>query len=160
MNIATELPDAALDNRITMPRTRVPGESSELLSTRFFPAPSLRNLKKENLVYSIRSYRAYEDDWDGYGGKAPFNATVEDTITFLRLFPDKFAFPYSGLAGDGQISLFWKQDNIFIELSFNGDGMYSCFARDSKGSDYYCDSVSVVDPLPIEIENIIKTIKS
>lgn len=114
---------------------------------------------KQKLIFTLRSYRTFEKNWDGYGGKPANQGAVEDALDFLKLLPKHITLPYSGLAGDGEVDLIWDQENAFIDLSFSGDKTYSFYARNSAGIEKFGDNTPLSNTPPTELIEIIQSLK-
>lgn len=135
--------------------TYVANTPSELISS-IFQSP-LSDTNHTKLLFSLRSYNTFEDDWDGYGGKAASKETIDDVISFLKKLPTDFSLPYSGLSGDGEISLFWDKDCIFIDIGFTGKHSYSYYARNSDGQEYFGNDIQISSGLS---NDLVKTLRS
>jgi hypothetical protein len=72
----------------------------------------------------LYSYRGLCQDWDGYGGEPATYASFSNAVEFVNRLPIRFNAPVSMLAGDGEISLFWKDSGCYLEVSFPGDNTY------------------------------------
>jgi len=129
---------------------------SELINS-FFSEKHI-NLELENLFFSIRSYSTYQENWDGYSGKPPSAKTIKDTLYFLKQLPLDIPLPYSGLSGDGEISLFWDKNDIFADLGFTGDGKYSYYARGMDGKEYHGNYIPLSSTLPEDFVKVLKKI--
>jgi len=103
----------------------------------------------------INSYQSYPLNWDGYDGIAPSAETINDTLSFIAKLPYGVIEPRPGVSGDGEVSLFWENDDIYIDIGFLGDGTYVLYARDSQGIEYFKDSVDLSGPLPTALLNLI-----
>jgi len=110
---------------------------------------------KQKLFFSLRSYRSFENDWDGYGGQIPSDQTIEDSIKFIKLLPTNVLLPYAGLSGDGEISLFWDKNKIFIDIGFRGNGQYSYYARLANGKEYFGSNLQLSSDLPSDLISIL-----
>lgn len=84
-----------------------------------------------SLTERLLTYRGLEDDWDGYGGQAATFGSFTNAIEFASKLIRRFVVPASMLAGDGEISLFWKQNGSYLEVSFPGDNTYHFIYKDS-----------------------------
>ncbi|OAD22246.1 exported protein [Candidatus Thiomargarita nelsonii] len=134
-------------------------------STAYFawvrPITSLKDIQpptlQQKVVEKLRSYLFYEKDWDGYGGVVPSEKAVEDAVDFIRKLPEKVVLPRPGLAGDGEVGLFWKLEVLFIDVGFLGDHTYSFYARDAEGKEYYGDDIPLNEDLPVGLINTIPT---
>ena len=67
-------------------------------------------------------------DWDGYGGIPPKKQTVDDAWSIF----DKLCYfmPVEiGVAGDGEIGLFYRQDEAYFNIACYGEGFYSYYGK-------------------------------
>ncbi len=103
----------------------------------------------------VNSYKNYPLNWDGYDGIAPSTETINDTLSFIEKLPYGIIEPRPGVSGDGEVSLFWENDDIYIDIGFLGDGTYVLYARDSQGIEYFKDSIDLNSPLPTALLNLI-----
>lgn len=83
-----------------------------------------REFAMARLMDRLNIYRGLEEDWDGYGGQAATFGSFMDSTEFVKKIPLYFDVPASMLAGDGEISLFWKKNGGYLEASFPGDNTY------------------------------------
>lgn len=76
------------------------------------------------LFGKLQSYRSLDEDWDGYGGSPATYKSFISAIEFLSSLSQRFDTPSPMLASDGEISLYWKTEDKYLEISFPGDGTY------------------------------------
>ncbi|MDY7567499.1 hypothetical protein QN400_21340 [Pseudomonas sp. RTC3] len=90
--------------------------------------PPTHNQSREfgmyRLIDKLHSYRSLYKDWDGYGGEPATYASWSNALEFVSRLAIRFSAPVPMLAGDGEISLFWKKDGRYLEISFPGDNTY------------------------------------
>jgi len=110
---------------------------------------------EEGITDLIESYRNYPTNWDGYDGIPPLSETVNNTLEFIEKLPFNAREPRPGVSGDGEISLFWESDDIFVDIGFLGDGKYTFYARDSQAIEYFKDDIELKDPIPEALLNLI-----
>ena len=103
----------------------------------------------------VNSYKSYPLNWDGYDGIPPSAETISNALSFLEKLPYGVIEPRPGVSGDGEISLFWENDEIYIDIGFSGDGTYVLYARDSQDIEYFKDSIDLHSPLPVALLNLI-----
>jgi len=103
----------------------------------------------------VSSYKTYPLNWDGYDGIAPSTETINDALSFIEKLPYGVIEPRPGVSGDGEISLFWENDDIYIDIGFLGDGTYVLYARDSQDIEYFKDSIDLNSKLPTALLNLI-----
>lgn len=106
---------------------------------------------KKLLQQPIREYIQEADGWDGYHGKHPSPQAEQDVKTFIKMLPSNFKSPRKGVSGDGEIGLFWEKDQIYIDIGFVGNHLYSFYARDSDGIEYFGDDISVSSEIDVDL---------
>jgi len=110
-----------------------------------------------NITHLITAYQNYPNNWDGYEGVPASPETVKDTLIFIEKLPFGATQPRPGLSGDGEVSLFWENDDFYIDIGFLGDGKYTFYARDHQQVEYLKDDVDLNASLPNELLNLIYT---
>ena len=61
---------------------------------------------------------------------------MRDALAFIDLIPTAARLPSIGLADDGEINFYWRQDGLFIDIGFVGDGkMHYYLCVDAEGVD-------------------------
>lgn len=110
---------------------------------------------EESINEIIGSYQGYHANWDGYNGIPPSADTVNDALSFLAKLPFGVIEPRPGLSGDGEISLFWEYDDVFVDIGFIGDSKYTLYARDRQSIEYFKDEIDLKDALPEALLNLI-----
>jgi hypothetical protein len=108
------------------------------------------------LIAQLLDYLNLKEDWDGYGGVAPTQKAVNDTIQVVKTLPEIIPLPYPMLAGSGVIGLYWDNKEIYAEIGFEGDGTFWCYAEAAFGNEAGKDSIPVGNELPAEFLNIVK----
>lgn len=89
----------------------------------------------DKLSAELQSYLDLPHGWDGCEGvPAPFDA-VADTLAFFEMRPQDIPLPYPQIGSDGEVSLYWRTQEVFAEVSFFGDGEYSYHARYTHAED-------------------------
>lgn len=83
-----------------------------------------REVGMSRLYAKLNAYMHAGYDWDGYGGEPATYASWSNALEFLHVLPIRFKPPVPMLAGDGEISLFWKDSERYVEISFPGDGTF------------------------------------
>ncbi len=110
---------------------------------------------EEGITDLINSYKNYPANWDGYDGIPPLSETVNNTLEFIEKLPFNAKEPRPGVSGDGEISLFWESDDIFVDIGFLGDEKYTFYARDDQAIEYFKDDLDLKDPIPEALLNLI-----
>ena len=116
-------------------------------------------LSRENVLISrIRSLGELEPDWDGYGGTAPSSRCVLEAESFCvrHIATHLVISPEITAASDGEINFHWKTERGLVDLGFYGDGVYSFFAKESSGKEYFGDAKHISEMLPPGVLKIIE----
>ncbi len=64
--------------------------------------------------------------------------------------------PEPMIAGSGIIGLYWDNQGIYVEIGFEGDGTFWCYAEDAEGHEASEDSILVGDELPSDLLKILE----
>lgn len=111
--------------------------------------PNLENNYREityfQLLKELNDYLDLSHGWDGPDSIPPTRKAVDDAIQLIQALPISFAPAIPMVAGDGEIGLYWESGDVYVELSFWGNGLITYFARDSKGEKYYGDDLPIYD---------------
>lgn len=125
-------------------------------------APYISQSKKQlssldSIMLSIRQMTDYEQDWDGYGSRAPSAQAADDAELFAiyNLYRRNANTPKISAASDGEINFSWKNEKGLIDLGFFGDGSYSYYAKLSTGKELISDESEIEERLPNELLEII-----
>ena len=85
--------------------------------------------RKDKLYAKLLSYLDLPEGWDGYEGIPASFEAVDNAFEFLRKRPKDIPHPYPQIAPDGEVGLYWRTEEVHVELSFYGDGQFSYYAR-------------------------------
>jgi hypothetical protein len=80
---------------------------------------------EDKLEAQLQSYMDLPHGWDGYDGVPASKDTVMDAFSFLEKRPPDIPLPYPQVGSDGEVGLYWCTNEVFVEVSFHGDGEYS-----------------------------------
>jgi len=64
--------------------------------------------------------------------------------------------PHIGLAADGEITFFWQNPKITIDLTIAGEGTYAYFAKPDAGMPFFEDAAPVTEKFPEKILSLIR----
>ena len=109
-------------------------------------------------ISQIEDFRSRKDGWKGPNSLGPTNCTIDNAKTFAAvvLADCNIQPPHIGLAADGEITFFWQNPDILIDLTIVGDGTYSCFAKPSIGEPFFEDEAPVTKNFPEKILSLIR----
>lgn len=133
-------------------------------STRGSATPSVLSLVQEHspaidvAIAKIEEFSARTDGWKGPDSLGPSDRTIEDARTFAKavLADNKIEPPHIGLAADGEITFFWQNPKITVDLTIAGDGTYAYFAKPEAGTPFFEDAALVTKNLPEKILSLIR----
>lgn len=114
---------------------------------------------RRDLLEKIRAFSSYEENWDGYGGKAASSEAVRDVSAFVRQLSMDVPQPDPQLSGDGEISLIWDLENLFIDVGFYGDGRMAYYVNTGTGGEFFGQAVPVADGIPHDISKALNSAK-
>lgn len=76
----------------------------------------------ERLIGEIRSWRSLRANWDGEGAAEPNARSLRDIVSFVRLLDENHPLPEPMLHASGHAGLFWKDEAVYADIEFLGDG--------------------------------------
>ena len=77
---------------------------------------------RERLIGELRSWGLLTANWDGEGAAAPDARSRKEAVSFVRLLGEDDTLPEPMLHASGHAGLFWKDDSLYADLKFLGDG--------------------------------------
>ncbi|MDQ1339564.1 MAG: hypothetical protein QG567_716, partial [Campylobacterota bacterium] len=87
----------------------------------------------DKVAAQLRSFLALQYDWDGYGGITPSYATVKSAMTLLEQIRSfSLKAPKTMISGEGDISLYWQVDDLYIEANIDENNVFSYLIDDKK----------------------------
>jgi hypothetical protein len=130
------------------------------------PLYSVKNYDEKYLSYyyavrsELLSYTSLPRNWDGYTALSPKESHVELAYNLLRsVYELGLPMPRSQINSDGEISLYWRDDFRYMEVSVESDDTTSFYSkhRITKLDQFYDDLPAEVSR---EVANEIALIKS
>ncbi|MGH9828621.1 MAG: hypothetical protein ACREDR_35825, partial [Blastocatellia bacterium] len=114
----------------------------------------------DRAISLIEEFRSREDGWKGPNSFGPTKRTIEDAKTFaaVALADGTIEPPHIGLAADGEITFFWQNPKITIDLTIAGDGTYAYFGKLDVGQPLFEDAAPVTENFPEKILKLIRRI--
>ena len=111
----------------------------------------------KSAISKLEEFRARTDVWKGPGSLGPTERTIDDAKTFAKvvLADNKIELPHIGLSVDGEITFFWQNPKITIDLTIAGDGSYAYFAKPDAGRPLFEDAAPVTENFPEKILALI-----
>lgn len=79
----------------------------------------------------LHSYLQLNSNWDDEGALVPDASSVDMSIKFLSLLKTyQLPLPKPMLANDGEVCLYWKKQNFYIEIGFRENGLFTYLVDD------------------------------
>lgn len=104
------------------------------------------------LIDELRQYEQLESGWDGNEADiAPSRAAVDEAIQFVENLPAFVALPEPMVSSDGEVGLFWKSSELYLDVGFRGCGECSYFGKAQGQKVKGRDSISDALPIPSDL---------
>jgi hypothetical protein len=111
-----------------------------------------RNLSwKDKIRNEIAAYSNRPAGWDGYAAKPINPNAMADARKFVQMLPEDINAPRDIPCSDGEVSLVWRSDGRYAEISFPGNGTFYWYA--TNGTQEVSDDDVPVDrgvPTPLQ----------
>ena len=110
--------------------------------------------RKSNLRKQVLSY------WAERPRDSSVVQAVNDALKFIDLVPATAVLPHVAFAEDDEVNFFWRQDGLFIDIGFVGDGMMHYYvSADAQGVDSDASIQFIGRSLPRDIMKTIPTVR-
>lgn len=117
----------------------------KLSSTILSSSKTYLDEKFNRVEQELLSYLQLKPDWDYDDGIVPQSYNIDTSIRFLTLLKNfHLPLPKPMLAGDGEVCLYWKKENFYIEVGFEEEGEFS-YAVDNHKTPFGEDDCSIND---------------
>jgi len=102
---------------------------------------------------TLASFKHLEDGWAGFESKKPDDRSIQEAEAFaLRILnAPSMIEPIISPATDGEVSFFWENSHITLDLGFYGDGSFSFYAKTQDGEEFFGDNYSIDSELPMKV---------
>ena len=114
----------------------------------------------QKIYTELYSYRELKNNWDGYGGVRPADGIIITTKNFIDILKSyNIINPKIMVSGAGEIGLFWKNKNSYIEVDFDGNEYFTYFYKiDNKI--YGEDDISLNQNIPDRLLHVLKNLQN
>lgn len=92
-------------------------------------AKLLSDVALRPIMDELSEFEAFEEGWDGPGSVKPHEKAVQAARRFVKDLAQWSHLPEVSLAPDGEISVYWRNDDLFIDMSFSGPDRASLYSR-------------------------------
>lgn len=84
--------------------------------------PDRPTTSREKLIGELRRWGLLNENWDGEGAALPVASSLKEAVSFVRLLDEIDALPEPMLHASGHAGLFWKDNGLYADIEFLGDG--------------------------------------
>jgi len=114
----------------------------------------------QKIYEELFSYKELQNNWDGYGGIRPADEIISTTKNFIDILKDSNIInPKIMVSSIGEIGLFWKNNNSYIEIDFDENGYFTYFYNlDNKI--YGEDDIALSQNIPDKLLQVLKNLKN
>lgn len=82
------------------------------------------------LIDELWGYECLEAGWDGASTDlAPSREAIKEAILFVESLPPFVALPVPMVSNDGEVGLFWQDDEFYLDVGFRGVGECSFYGK-------------------------------
>lgn len=91
-----------------------------------------RTPRQAQLQKDLAEFQALPDGWDGEDSFAPSAAAMVAIRAAIRELPPGIDVPRATLGASGEVSIYWDDARIFLEISADQEGDLSLFLRNKE----------------------------
>lgn len=84
--------------------------------------PDRPTTSREKLIGELRRWGLLKANWDGEEAGPPVASSLKEAVSFVSLLDQADALPEPMLHASGHAGLFWKDDSLYADIEFLGDG--------------------------------------
>lgn len=101
--------------------------------------------------FALENAKNLEDGWEGSGTLAPSIGAIIVADSFLQSLDSRVRPPEISIGTDGEVNIFWRSAQLFVDLSFyNADGG-KLYARVGKKKLRNLPPIKSMDQVPKEV---------
>ena len=75
----------------------------------------------EQIIGELRDWILLDANWDGEGASYPLQASIAQTVKFVRLLSSDYYSPEPMLLSSGRAGLYWNENDLYADLEFTGN---------------------------------------
>jgi len=114
----------------------------------------------QKIYTELLSYKKIQSNWDGYGGIRPNDKIIDTTKNFLTILEkNKIINPNIMVSGAGEIGLFWKKQNTYIEVDFDEENLFTFF-YDIDNNLYGEEDIVWNENIPEKLINVLNNLQN
>ncbi len=114
-------------------------------------SPLVEKTKADASVSQLLKFACLPNDWDGYGAAKPNHGSLNAARSFIRSLAPESIVPQPALHADGNVILFYRNDDVYVELEFVGNNV-DFFARQEDKE--WASEFQIGTPLPPALSEI------
>lgn len=109
----------------------------------------------------LDEYKSLREGWDGDAGIAPLPSLVDDlSALFEEVVSSELSIPDPAISSDGEVGIYWRKDGFFAEITIDGAGEYSYFAKTADGKRYFAEELEVAAGIDQELLSLVEVLSS
>jgi len=121
---------------------------------------SKSNNPYQKIYTELDSYKELKNNWDGYGGVRPNDEIIITAQKFIdRLESLQIINPKIMVSGVGEIGLFWKNKNSYIEVDFDENEYFTYFYK-INNEIYGEDDIALSQDIPDRLLHVLKNLQN
>lgn len=125
---------------------------------------TLYNIEYSKVYKELSTYSNLNKNWDGYNGNKPSDDVIKTVKSFLNILKNhKIHHPRIMVSGSGEVALFWKNNENYIEIDFDLKNKLSFFYElgiDIYGEDDVATDGLIPQKLHYSLSNLFKATSS
>jgi hypothetical protein len=108
-------------------------ETKADVSAKDFAIPAVQD-QRSSLIDALLSYANLEHQWDGsLDDEIPSREAVFQAYTYIEKLPQFLPLPEASVASDGEIILYWKEKDFYLDIGFRGKESIVYFGQAETG---------------------------
>jgi hypothetical protein len=139
------------DRLICQPTQALPETQNIAGTVKVLTSPFPDKTKADISVSQLLKFAGLGKNWDGYGAAKPNKDSLDAARSFIRSLAPESIVPQPALHADGNVILFHRSDDVYVELEFAGTNI-EFFAR--RGGTEWANEFQVGAPLPAALFEI------
>lgn len=99
----------------------------------------------EWLSSELDSYMNLKAGWDGIGSLSADPTHISAAKALLNVLPAGLSLPKTMLSSDGELGLYWKDDNLFADAVIENEKTFSLFIRfnEKNSREIFIESIDI-----------------
>lgn len=96
------------------------------------PASLRQTSEREHIIGELRRWQSLSANWDGEGARTPNINSLSNASSFVCALDDALWMPEPMLLSSGNAGLYWRNDELYADLEFLGDGRVAYYIENGR----------------------------